>query len=67
VLDAEFSTALIVARLTFLARSPADVEVVPASGAHVLSLMPRNYVIMTKPGLDALVERLQYSIELTAM
>jgi hypothetical protein len=28
----------------------------------VLSLMRRDYVIMTKPGLDALVERLQRPI-----
>ena len=39
-----------------------DVEVVPALGANVLSLMRRDYVIMTKPGLDALVERLQRPI-----
>jgi hypothetical protein len=38
------------------------VEVVPALGANVLSLMRRDYVIMTKPGLDALVERLQRPI-----
>lgn len=37
-------------------------EVVPALGANVLSLMRRDYVIMTKPGLDALVERLQRPI-----
>lgn len=36
----------------------AGVEVVPARGANVLSLMRRDYLILTKPGLDALVTRL---------
>lgn len=38
------------------------VEVVPAIGANVLSLLRRDYVILTKPGLDALIERLQRPI-----
>lgn len=41
---------------------PAGVEVVPARGANVLSLMRRDYVILTKPGLDAVIERLQRPI-----
>jgi hypothetical protein len=36
--------------------------VLPARGANVLSLLRRDYVIMTKPALDELVERLRRPI-----
>lgn len=35
---------------------------VPAIGANVLSLLRRDYVIMTKPGLDAVISRLNSPI-----
>jgi hypothetical protein len=38
------------------------IEVLPASGANVYSLLRRDYVIMTKPALDSLVARLQRPI-----
>jgi len=46
----------------FLSLVLAGIEVVPAVGANVLSILRRDYVIMTKAGLDAVVARLQSPI-----
>lgn len=48
--------------LVFASSLAAGVEVVPARGANVLSLLRRDYLVVTKPGLDALIERLQRPI-----